>query len=167
MLLSSAGRQAEGLAVGEEAVEIIRRLAADNPTAYEPNLATSLSNLGMQLSKVGRQTEGLAAAEKAVEITRRLAADNPTAHEPNLATSLSVSALVLAVGGELLRALSATEQAVDLYRRHVDTLPSALSKLHGVLGLQAKLLDRVGHQQEAEKVRRWLRENPPPPDSHS
>ncbi|MFA7764356.1 tetratricopeptide repeat protein [Streptomyces sp. NRRL S-448] len=167
VLLSSAGRQAEGLAVGEEAVEIIRRLAADNPTAYEPNLATSLSNLGMQLSKVGRQTEGLAAAEKAVEITRRLAADNPTAHEPNLATSLSVSALVLAVGGELLRALSATEQAVDLYRRHVDTLPSALSKLHGVLGLQAKLLDRVGHQQEAEKVRRWLRENPPPPDSHS
>ncbi|MEV8038883.1 tetratricopeptide repeat-containing serine protease family protein [Streptomyces sp. NPDC086182] len=164
--LWEVGRRGEAFTATEETVEIWRRLAADNPAAYEPDLARSLTNLGFQLAEVGRRGEALTATEETVEIRRRLAADNPAAYEPDLARSLSALALILAVGGDL-RALSATEEAVELYRRHVDTLPSAFPRLHGVLGLQAQLLDGVGRQPEAEAVRRWLRENPLPPDSHN
>ncbi|MGW0801219.1 tetratricopeptide repeat protein, partial [Streptomyces sp. NPDC002692] len=165
--LSQAGRRGEALTATEEAVEIRRRLAAGNPAAYEPDLATSLSNLGVQLSEAGRRGEALTAAEEAVEIRRRLAADNPAAYEPDLATSLSVLTMILAAEGELPRALRATGEAVELYRRHIGTLPSAFPRLHVVLGLQAQLLDGVGRRQEAEAVRRWLGENPLPPDSHN
>ncbi|MEV0926868.1 hypothetical protein AB0I99_17375, partial [Streptomyces spongiicola] len=109
----------------------------------------------------------LTATEEAVEIYHRLAADNPAAFEPDLAASLSVLAVILAAGGELPSALRATGEAVELYRRHIGTLPSAFPRLHVVLGLQAQLLDGVGRQQEAEAVRRWLRENPLPSGSHN
>ncbi|MHA6757954.1 hypothetical protein [Streptacidiphilus sp. PAMC 29251] len=40
----------EGLAAIEEATAIRRRLAGANPDAYEPDLATPLSNLGVDLT---------------------------------------------------------------------------------------------------------------------
>ncbi|MFD0109731.1 tetratricopeptide repeat protein [Streptomyces sp. NPDC127164] len=164
--LSAAGRREEALTTAEEAVKIRRRLASDNPAAFEPNLAAALTNLGKHLSAAGRHEEALTTAEEAVKIRRRLAADNPAAFEPNLADSLSVLALTLMAGGELLTALRATREAEELYRRHLGMLPSVFPRLHGVLGSQVQLLDGLGHQQEAEQVRRWLEGNPLPPDSH-
>jgi len=165
--LSENGRRDEALVVTEEAVEIRRRLAAGNPAVYEPGLAASLSNFGNDLSGAGRRDDALAAEQEAVEIHRRLVAGNPAAYEPNLAISLSVLASILSMGGELLKALSATGEAVELHRRNVGTLPSAFPQLHAVLGLQAQLLDGMGRWQEAEAVRRWLGENPLPPDSYN
>ncbi|RSN29795.1 hypothetical protein DMH12_38765, partial [Streptomyces sp. WAC 04229] len=83
------GRRSEALTAAEEAAEIRRRLAQDNPATYEPNLADSLSNLGIRLAETGRRSEALTAAEEAAEIRRRLAQDNPATYEPNLADSLS------------------------------------------------------------------------------
>ncbi|MBC7251259.1 MAG: CHAT domain-containing protein [Anaerolineae bacterium] len=45
--LSALGRREEALAATAEAVEIRRELAAANPQAFRPDLATSLNNLGM------------------------------------------------------------------------------------------------------------------------
>ncbi|QTD96411.1 tetratricopeptide repeat protein [Streptomyces cyanogenus] len=165
--LATAGRRSEALTATEDAVEIRRRLAADNPAAYEPDLATSLSNLGIQLAEAGRRSEALTAEQNAVEIRRRLAADNPPAYEPELATSLSVLAILLAEGGDLPAALRLTGEAVDLYRSHIGTMPSVLPQVHAVLGLQADVLEGLGRQGEAEQVRRWIRDNPLPRDSHS
>ncbi|MEU5200940.1 SAV_2336 N-terminal domain-related protein, partial [Streptomyces scabiei] len=61
----------EALTAIEEAVGIRRRLAEDNPAAYEPELAASLSNLGNRLAEVGRRGEALTAIEEAVGIRRR------------------------------------------------------------------------------------------------
>ncbi|MFC7897528.1 tetratricopeptide repeat protein, partial [Streptomyces sp. NPDC057381] len=141
-------RHDEALTTTEEAVEIRRRLAQDNPAAYEPNLATSLSNLGNRLAEAGRHDEALTTTEEAVEIRRRLAQDNPAAYEPNLATSLTVLAMLLAAKSDLYEALRATEEAVDLYNRHVATAPPLLPRLHAVMGLQANLLERLGLQKE-------------------
>ncbi|WP_411573348.1 tetratricopeptide repeat protein, partial [Streptomyces scabiei] len=69
--------------------------------AYEPDLAASLSNLGIRLAEVGRRAEALAAEQEAVEIYRRLAKGNPAAYEPDLATSLTVFAMLLAAEGDL------------------------------------------------------------------
>jgi len=51
--LAGAGRRDEGLAVILEAVEVCRRLAVTNPTAYEPDPAKLLSNLPDSLAAGG------------------------------------------------------------------------------------------------------------------
>uniref|UniRef100_UPI001EF6B414 tetratricopeptide repeat protein n=1 Tax=Frankia sp. Cj3 TaxID=2880976 RepID=UPI001EF6B414 len=87
--LGHAGRREEALAATEQAIEIYRRLATANRAAFEPDLARSLTNLGVWLSGLGRREEALAATEQAVEIYRRLATANRAAFEPDLARSLT------------------------------------------------------------------------------
>ena len=91
----------------------------------------------------GRRDEGLTAIQDAVQVYRRLAAENPAAYEPDLATPLTVFATLLAVGGDPYGALRATGDAVELFRSHVAAMPSILSRLSAVLGLQADLLERL------------------------
>ena len=80
------GRAGEALAAAQEAVDLYRRLALDNPARYEPNLAASLGNLSIRLSEVGgRAGEALAAAQESVDLYRRLALDDPARYEPDLA----------------------------------------------------------------------------------
>ncbi|MFM9700677.1 tetratricopeptide repeat protein [Streptomyces europaeiscabiei] len=165
--LAEAGRLGEALTPTEQAVVIWRRLAADNPVTYGPDLAHSLSNLGSHVAQAGRLGEALTTEQQVVEIWRRLAKADPAAYEPDLAHSLTVFATLLAVQGQLSRALRATGEAVELYRTYVATIPSVLQRLHTVLGLQADLLEDLGDEEEAEAVRRWLRENPLSPDSHN
>lgn len=56
--------------------------------AFEPDLASSLNNLGIRLSGLGRREEALAATGEAVEIRRRLAVARPDAFEPDPARAL-------------------------------------------------------------------------------
>ena len=90
-----------------------RRLAAANPAAYEPDLATSLNNLSIRLAEAGRRDEALTAIQDAVEIYRRLAAANPAAYEPDLAMSLNNLSIRLADAGRRDEALTAIQDAVD------------------------------------------------------
>jgi tetratricopeptide (TPR) repeat protein len=46
--LSDAGRRAEALVPAQEAVELYRALVRQNPDAFQPDLATSLNNLGQR-----------------------------------------------------------------------------------------------------------------------
>ncbi|WP_406486003.1 tetratricopeptide repeat protein [Streptomyces phaeochromogenes] len=165
--LAREGHRAKALTVAQEAVKIRYWLAAGNPAAHEPDLAYSLSGLGAHLAEMGRRDEALTVAQEAVGIHDRLAAANPAAYEPDLAHSLTVYARLLAMEGDRARALRATGEAVELFRRHVAAMPSIVPRLHAVLGLQADLLERLGREEEVEAVRRWLRENRLPPDSHS
>ena len=63
------GDRQGALRSAEEATKIYRRLAADNPDAYLPNLAMSLNNLANGLSGMGDRQ---GAREKAVESIRLL-----------------------------------------------------------------------------------------------
>ncbi|MEU5757028.1 tetratricopeptide repeat protein, partial [Streptomyces sp. NPDC047829] len=94
-----------------------QQLAAGNPAAHGPDLATSLTNLGVQLAKAGRHGDALTTTEEAVEIRRRLARDNPAAYEPDLATSLTNLGVQLAKAGRHGDALTTTEEAVEIRRR--------------------------------------------------
>ena len=71
VLLSQAGRQAEALPAGQEAVAIRRELAAALPDRYNPALATSLSNLGVTFSELGRDADAAAAHREAEQYRRR------------------------------------------------------------------------------------------------
>ncbi|TFC15716.1 tetratricopeptide repeat protein, partial [Cryobacterium sp. MDB2-A-2] len=66
LLLSGVGRREEAVVPIVEAVEIYRRLAEVNPTAYEPGLAMSLNTLSLRLSGVGRREEAVVPIVEAV-----------------------------------------------------------------------------------------------------
>ncbi len=87
--LGATGDIAGALAASTEAVEVCRRLAADNPARFEPDLATSLNNLSGDLSATGDVAGALAASTEAVEVFRRLATAEPARFEPDLAMSLN------------------------------------------------------------------------------
>jgi tetratricopeptide (TPR) repeat protein len=134
--LSEMGRRAEALEATQEAVEIRRRLAAQHPDAFLPDLASSLHNLGIRLSEMGRRAEALQATQEAVEIRRRLAAQHPDAFLPDLAggggalawppsTPTWASTTMLSEMGRRAEALQATQEAVDLYRRLAAQHPDA------------------------------------------
>ncbi|MFD5633682.1 tetratricopeptide repeat protein [Streptomyces sp. NPDC127077] len=163
--LFNAGQLTEAMTVTEQAVDLYRRLAAANPATHEPNLATSLLDLSTRLFDAGRLPEAMTVTEQAVDLYRRLAATDPATHEPNLATSLTAWAMLLALGGDLSEALSATGDAVECYQAHIAAMPSLLPLLHSALELQADLLEWLERPQDAAAVRRWLKENPLPPDS--
>ncbi|MBL7551004.1 tetratricopeptide repeat protein, partial [Frankia sp. AgB1.9] len=148
--LHYAGRREEALAATEQAMEIRRRLAAANPVAFEPDLADSLDNLGLDLSGVGRWEEALGATEQAVEIRRRLAAANPVAFEPDLATALSNLGIWLSGVGRREEALAATEQAMEIRRRLAAANPVAFEPdLATALSNLGIWLSGVGRREEA------------------
>ena len=69
----------------QEALEICRRLAKDNPAAYEPDVAIICNNLANLLSDISRYDEAEKLYREALEIRRRLVQDNPAAYEPDAA----------------------------------------------------------------------------------
>ena len=77
----SGGFGQDAVAPTEEAVQLYRDQAGDNP-AYLPDLAMALNNLGVRYSELGRRQDALAPAEEAVELYRELAADQPAPTSP-------------------------------------------------------------------------------------
>jgi tetratricopeptide (TPR) repeat protein len=148
--LSALGRRAEALEATQEAVDLYRRLAQQNPDAFLPNLARSLNNLGKVLSEMGRRAEALEATQEAVEIRRQLAQQNPDAFLPDLARSLHNLGADLSEMGRRAEALQATQEAVDLYRRLAQQNPDAfLPDLARSLGAYGVVLRDLGRSAEA------------------
>ena len=125
--MSELGRREAALGPAEEAVKIRRKLAAANPDAYEPALASALNNLGTFLSELGRREAALGPAEEAVGLNRKLAAANPDAYEPDLASALNNL-------GTFLNALGRREAALDAAHEAVRTLAPQFLALPGAYG---------------------------------
>ncbi|MGH3907241.1 MAG: tetratricopeptide repeat protein [Pseudonocardiaceae bacterium] len=153
--LSILGRHDEALTAVTDAVQICRRLVQTNPTTHEPDLARTLTNLGVDLANLGRRDEALTAITDAVQIYRRLVQTNPTTHEPGLARGLWVFAQVrVANQVELPEAAKAAQESVASYERLTEQLPLAFSNdLHDALATLAEVLDRLGRDEEADRVR--------------
>jgi hypothetical protein len=64
-------------------------VAAQNPAAYRPELALTLTNLYVLYIDTHRFGEAEAAAKEAVAIERELASQNPAAYRPDLALTLN------------------------------------------------------------------------------
>ena len=119
------GLHDEALAANQEAAEIYQRLAAADPTAFQPDLARVRGNQSAWLMQLGRHREALAASEEAADIYRRLATANPAAFEPDLARVLNNHGLSLLNLGRHEEALAVTREAVDLHRRLATANPAA------------------------------------------
>ena len=68
--LSDAGKEAEALEAIKDAVEIYRRLAADNPARFEPDLALSLCVLGLR-TEVNDWALAIRYFEDAIELFKK------------------------------------------------------------------------------------------------
>ena len=69
-------------------MDIRRRLAAQRPDAFLPDLAQSLNNLGMDLSDLGRREEALQATAQAVRLSMPSVERYPQAFLDNYRTYL-------------------------------------------------------------------------------
>jgi tetratricopeptide (TPR) repeat protein len=148
--LGDLGRREDALAAAREATDIYRRLAADRPDAFLPDLAMSLTNLGGRLRDFGRREDALAAAREAVEIFRRFAADRPDAFLPYLVASLNNLGIFLSELGRREEALAPTREASDIVRRLAASRPDAfLPYLAASLHNLADRLDELGRREEA------------------
>lgn len=58
------GRREEALDAVQEAVELYRKLANENPAESSPDLAASLNNMSKFLSELGHREEALDAVQK-------------------------------------------------------------------------------------------------------
>ncbi|MFJ9154831.1 hypothetical protein ACIRP7_43915, partial [Streptomyces sp. NPDC102270] len=108
-----------------EATELYRTLAAANPAAFLPDLATSLNNLSNQQSDTGDRDGALTSITEAVDIRRTLAAANPAAFLPDLAASLNNLSVQQSNTGDRDGALTSITEATELYRTLAAANPAA------------------------------------------
>jgi tetratricopeptide (TPR) repeat protein len=166
MILLSLGRPEEGLTATKEAVEACRDLAARWPDTFLPDLARSMTNLGMTLLRLDRPEEALAASEEAVEAYRDLAASRPDTYLPDLARSLSAIANALAALGRHEEATSTAAEALSILVPFVERYPryfgdlaqgvgSDLLRHRKAAGMEADpaLLERIARARLAREPR--------------
>ena len=146
--LSYAGLRDEALTAAQDAMPAWHHLAQANPAAYEPGLASALSNLGAFLSGVGRREEALAPAQEAVTIRRRLAQANPAAYEPDLAMALNNLGTFLSEVGRREEALAPAQEATEVYRRLAQANPAA-HEPNLAMALWARAGGQVGGHKDA------------------
>jgi tetratricopeptide (TPR) repeat protein len=158
----------ETLPVVQEAIDICRELAAENPELFSTDLARSLLNLGMQLSLADRPIEALAAAEESVQLYQPLASKNPGGYGVEFAKSILSLAERLAEANRFAEALPFCEEALQIFRRrtadnHASYRPELAAALHS-LNVLFSDLDRASEalplaEEEVQIYRELAAEN--------
>jgi tetratricopeptide (TPR) repeat protein len=164
-----ARRFEEAQGAYREALEIRRRLAKKEPQVYEPDVATTLNNLGNVLRDLRRFEEAEGAYREALEIYRRLADEEPQVYEPDVATTLNNLGLVLEDLRRFEEAEGAYREALEIYRRLADKEPQVyepdvamtLNNLGNVLRELRRFEEAEGAYREALGICRRLAEQMP------
>ena len=167
--LAEAGRRAEALAPGEQAVQIYRRLPEAARDAYLSVFAASLHNLSIRLAEARRSPEALAPIEEAVRIRRQLAEALPDAYLPDLAKSLTNLSNRFAEVGRDAEALAPIEEAVGIRRQLAEAQPgtylpllaTSLNNLSITLAEAKRRTEALTAIEEAVGIRRQLAEAAP------
>ncbi|MFI9162514.1 tetratricopeptide repeat protein [Kitasatospora aureofaciens] len=113
--LDNAGLHIEALAPHEEAVELRRQLAADDP-GQRAELATALNGLAAVRTSAGRYQEAREPLAEAVALHRRLAETDPAGQLPELAMALTNQAVLLLRLGRAAESVAPAREAADTYR---------------------------------------------------
>jgi tetratricopeptide (TPR) repeat protein len=119
------GRRAEALQATQEAVDLYRRLAAQHPDAFLPDLARSLHNLGAGFPKWAGGRRPCKPRRRRWTSTAAWPPSTPTPSSPTWPAASTTWAIRLSEMGRRAEALQATQEAVDLYRRLAAQHPDA------------------------------------------
>jgi tetratricopeptide (TPR) repeat protein len=98
----------------QEALEIYRELAKQNPVTFLPSVATTLNNLAVLHSDINEIGSALSEHAEALEIRRELAKQNPTTFLPYLAATLNNLANLHQNTNEMAIALSEYTEALEI-----------------------------------------------------
>ncbi|MEE8586846.1 MAG: tetratricopeptide repeat protein [Acidobacteriota bacterium] len=126
-------------------------MAGENPSAFLPDVATTLNNLGNVLRKLGEKAESRQAFEEALPIYRQLAEQHPAAFLPDVAMTLNNLGAVLRDLGEKAESRQAHEEALEIYLPLAENLPAAFS---GNLNIALRNYVEVAPKDEGD---RWWR----------
>ncbi|MER5630482.1 tetratricopeptide repeat protein [Streptomyces nitrosporeus] len=141
-----------GISVAQEAVALLRRLAAVHPVSYESELANVLAGSAVHLLYAGQGSEALSAAHESVSILRRLAGRQPQVHANVLAEALASLSIVLLAVGRHDDAIAVTDEAVAIRRRMAGSDPGFEARLAVVLLLAVNLRTDAGGSMLEEAV---------------
>ena len=79
----------QAISLYQEALEIRRELAKENPSAYLPNVANTLNNLAILHRVKNELAQAQREYEEALEIRRELAKENPSVYLPDVAMTMT------------------------------------------------------------------------------
>ncbi len=136
---------------GEVGIETLRSLVHQEETAFRPDLAMALNNLGNRYSEVGRRQEAVAPTEEAVSLYRELATTNP-AFRPDLAMALNNLGIRYSEVGRRQEAVAPTEEAVSLRRELATTNPAFRPDLAMALNNLGICYREIGRGNEADGI---------------
>ena len=143
-------RPADALRVVDEAVDLRRRLLANDPEPHRGPLLTLLSIRSAALQQTGDEEQAMAAAEESVAIAGTLTARAPAAYLPHLAIARHTLARCLIWADRWEEAARELSAAADVYNGYASVNSVAHLRRHiDVLALQAELMDLQGRRAEA------------------
>lgn len=130
-------------------VEIARRIASDNPHAYEGGLASYIMTYGFLLKDWGKYDQCEPLFNEGLELWRRLASENPEQYEPGLAESLANIAEYKILCGQNRDAIKLAEEAAEISQRHKNDSPL----LHlATLNMLSNLYTNKGEYTKAHQI---------------
>ena len=132
---------------GQAGIDALRSLAAED-SAFLPDLAMALSNLGIRYSEVGLHADAIASIEEAVRLYRDQAANNHF-YLPDLAGALTDLGVCYSKVGRNADAIALTEEAVTLYRALAEHNAAYLPDLARALNNLGACYREVGRRAEA------------------
>ncbi len=151
-------------AVLQELLRHQRELAAQNPSAYQPVLALTLTNLGALFGGTHRFAEAEGALKEAADIERELVTQNRAAFQPILALTLTNLGNLYDDTHRFAEAEGALKEAADIWRElpaqnsgaYRPLLAVTLTNLGIVYGQTHRFAEAEGAFKEAVAVRRTL-----------
>jgi tetratricopeptide (TPR) repeat protein len=117
----TSGTAREAMAATKEAVAIFRRLAADDPGTYSPDLARSLLNLSGDLGQAGQRENARKAIAEAVALYREMSQVNPAAFQADYGNALFNFGTLLAKARHYQDAYAALSETLSVFQgEHID-----------------------------------------------
>ncbi len=153
----------------EEALQIRRELARQNPAAYLPDMANSLINLGNHERAQRRIDEARQHYEEALKIHRQLAGQNPDTYLPYLAMTLNDLGILDGIQKRNDDARRHYEEALKFYQQlaqrnsdaYLPYLAITLNDLANLDGTENRTEDARRHYEEAlQSYRQLAQQNP-------
>ena len=150
-------------------LEFYRNRAESSPEAYQPDVATTLNNLGILHSDTGKHGDAEKEYGEALEIRRKLAEASPETYLPDVAMTLGNLGNLHSATGKHGDAEKEYGEALEKYRQLAESSPEAyLPDVAGTLNNLGNLHQITGKHGEAEKeygealeIRRHLAETSP------
>ncbi len=137
-----------------EALEIYRELSKENPSAYLPNVATTLNNLGLLYSSDNRPKDSETAYDEALKIYRALSKENPSTYLPNMAGTLNNLGLLDSSDNRFTDSKKTYDETLKIYRSLSKENPGAFGIDFAItLVMGVELLNKPGEGlKEAREV---------------